>query len=556
LSACWCPVSVVGAAPSTPLPPQNLDAEERLLGALLLAGLDGPAATASAVAAAQQHGLAPADFYRQGGNGSIYAAVLALAATGAPSSPVAVSAELRRRGELDAAGGEQRIVELFAYAHAWANAGHYAGLVRAAAQERALLEHLQQLQAQVQGGALDPAAARTALDDMQRLLLAGPHAPWAPVPWEAAQAMPVPAVPELVAGLVEAGTPGLLTGQPYTHKSWLALEIAHRVAAGGSVLGRYPVVRQGPVGFWWYDDAHERQLGRLQAYGRAQGCTGPLPVHLYLNDPAQPRLQLPGGVGALRAEVQRQGLVLAVLDSLYNFAPGLDFKEQQAGALLAQLKAEVCDPTGCALLIIHHATWAGGRGRAYGDVFQEAAVRWGIHLARDDGDRLHLATRANNMATTARLPLAWDAEALQLQPVADVAQGALDAQVLAHLQAHPGSSQNAVERAIGGKRERVRAALRRLEAAGRATNLRPGSAGAAGRTPGWYPADPSSHAATGRAPAAGAHPGAGGAQAPAAPHRARPPKGRGAGRGAPPAANPAPTAAVARADNTGEGPGA
>ena len=230
-----------------------------------------------------------------------------------------------------------------------------------------------------------------------------------------ALARELPPVRVLVDGLIEAGTVGTVAGLPETHKSFLAVAIANKVAAGsGSVLGR-EVRSGGPVGYWWQDDSEANELARIKRYAGLHGY-GSEPVRWYLNE----GLRLPADIAALRAEIEREQQALIVLDSLYNFIPGVGMKDEDAAAVFALLKAEVCDPTGAAVLVVDHAPWPtdGNRGqrRAYGSVFKAAAIRWGIYLDRD-GDNLHVAASGNNVPGLPRAQAFFDRETLEVRLV-------------------------------------------------------------------------------------------------------------------------------------------
>ncbi len=101
------------------LPPQNLHAEESLLGAMLLSGHAVDAAVETVTAG---------DFYRPG-HGHIYAAIITLAAAGRPVDPVTVADELTRRDLLDAVGGTGALVSLQTATPATTSAGRYARIV-------------------------------------------------------------------------------------------------------------------------------------------------------------------------------------------------------------------------------------------------------------------------------------------------------------------------------------------------------------------------------------------------------------------------------------------
>jgi replicative DNA helicase len=123
-----------GAATATrepQVPPQNLDAEESVLGAMMLS--PGAIAAVSEV-------LAPdgREFYRES-HAKIYRGALALYAKGEPVDAITLVDELDERGELEDVGGKVRVHELAALVPASANAGHYAQIVKEAATLRGLI---------------------------------------------------------------------------------------------------------------------------------------------------------------------------------------------------------------------------------------------------------------------------------------------------------------------------------------------------------------------------------------------------------------------------------
>ena len=111
------------------VPPQNLDAEESVLGAMMLS--PGAIGAVSEV-------LDAGDFYRES-HGKIYRAALGLFARGEPVDAITVADELEERGELEEAGGRLRIHELARLIPATANAAHYARIVREMAILRGLI---------------------------------------------------------------------------------------------------------------------------------------------------------------------------------------------------------------------------------------------------------------------------------------------------------------------------------------------------------------------------------------------------------------------------------
>jgi replicative DNA helicase len=120
---------------AAPVPPQNLDAEESVLGAMML--------SPGAIGAVSEI-LDAGDFYRES-HAKVYRAALSLYARGEPVDAITLVDELEERGELEDAGGRVRIHELAALVPAAANAGHYARIVREMATLRGLIRTGQEI---------------------------------------------------------------------------------------------------------------------------------------------------------------------------------------------------------------------------------------------------------------------------------------------------------------------------------------------------------------------------------------------------------------------------
>jgi hypothetical protein len=106
---------------STNVPPQNLEAEESVLGAMMIS----PGAITAVNEILKPDGQ---EFYRPS-HAMIYRAALALHARGEPVDAVMLTDQLEESGELDQVGGRVRLHELAALVPASANAGHYAKIV-------------------------------------------------------------------------------------------------------------------------------------------------------------------------------------------------------------------------------------------------------------------------------------------------------------------------------------------------------------------------------------------------------------------------------------------
>jgi replicative DNA helicase len=111
------------------VPPQNLEAEESVLGAMML--------SPGAIGAVSEI-LDAGDFYRES-HAKIYRGALALYAKGEPVDAITLVDELDARGELEEIGGKIRIAELANQVPAASNAAHYARIVREMATLRGLI---------------------------------------------------------------------------------------------------------------------------------------------------------------------------------------------------------------------------------------------------------------------------------------------------------------------------------------------------------------------------------------------------------------------------------
>ncbi|HET7568759.1 MAG TPA: DnaB-like helicase N-terminal domain-containing protein, partial [Gaiellaceae bacterium] len=87
------------AAAEGAVPPQNLEAEESVLGAMMLA--PGAIAAVSEI-------LDAGDFYRES-HAKIYRAAIALYGKNEPVDAITLTNELEQRGELEAIGGRVRL---------------------------------------------------------------------------------------------------------------------------------------------------------------------------------------------------------------------------------------------------------------------------------------------------------------------------------------------------------------------------------------------------------------------------------------------------------------
>jgi replicative DNA helicase len=123
------------------VPPQNIDAEQSVLGAILL---DNEAINQAIEI------LTAEDFYRES-HREIFRAMAALSERNQPVDAITLTDALRSGGVLETVGGAGYIAELAACVPTAANAGHYARIVR----EKALLRSLASISTEIASGAYD-----------------------------------------------------------------------------------------------------------------------------------------------------------------------------------------------------------------------------------------------------------------------------------------------------------------------------------------------------------------------------------------------------------------
>jgi replicative DNA helicase len=134
------PLHADGGTPDR-LPPQDIDAEMSVLGAVLIAE---PALSTLQV----EVRLRPEDFYLPK-HGSIFRAMVALADKSQPVDALTVSAELDRQGELEQVGGTAYVHSLPSRVPSAAHVSRYGEIVRDRAQLRRLLATLREAEENV-----------------------------------------------------------------------------------------------------------------------------------------------------------------------------------------------------------------------------------------------------------------------------------------------------------------------------------------------------------------------------------------------------------------------
>lgn len=146
------------------VPPQNLEAEEAVLGAMMVSAVSLDPVFAEVR-------LEAGDFYRER-HRVVFRAISDLYERDEPIDALTVSELLSQRGELDAAGGRDEVSLLASSTPAPGNAGHYAGIVKENSLLRRLLGAAQQIQQSIHGREGEP---RDLVERAERILFEVAH---------------------------------------------------------------------------------------------------------------------------------------------------------------------------------------------------------------------------------------------------------------------------------------------------------------------------------------------------------------------------------------------
>jgi replicative DNA helicase len=145
-------------------PPQNLEAEQSVLGAVLLSDTALPALIID-------ERLQPEDFYRES-HGRIFSAMLELHGAGEPVDALTLVEHLKQAGQLDAVGGRATVDLLAGSVPAVGNVRQYARIVRENAMLRRLLRASYDIQSTVHSHEAPP---RELVDMAERSILEVAH---------------------------------------------------------------------------------------------------------------------------------------------------------------------------------------------------------------------------------------------------------------------------------------------------------------------------------------------------------------------------------------------
>jgi hypothetical protein len=334
-------------------PPHDLDAEVSVLGAVLLDN-----AVLEEVAAL----VGEADFYRES-HRRIFAAMLSLAADG-PIDAVLLREELRKRGDLEAVGGPEAIVNLLERVPSAANAIEYAGIVRKTSQRRTLIAEGDRLARIGFEGEVDPVAALLEFSERAKVAAEGGDVEAVEfvgggdlVDEKIERPAPVICGPEKDGPpLLSMGQIILIAGPPKVGKSVLATDLLGCLAQKGSdwlglkTGGPFRIlVFSAEGGLVMIQDRLQHQAGVL---GREVLNRIRIPRKM-------PSIRLPEGrsVLQLRRLIEGEEVQGVLLDPLFRMHRVDENSNREMGEVMAALE-ELRTSTGVFISLVHHTARA------------------------------------------------------------------------------------------------------------------------------------------------------------------------------------------------------
>jgi hypothetical protein len=356
------------AAPEPQVPPQDLDAEEYVLGAMLLA----PAAIQ--VAASE---LRTEDFYREC-HGTIFRVALEMAEREDPVDVVTLADELDRRGLLAQVGGKTRVVELAAIVPATANVRHYATIVAERAKRRSLIRELDPMLTAVWTRGVEEADLLDAIERVRSLVIASPKkkALAEALALEDFIAAEREEIPTLLGSphdaILPAGGLLILVGKAGVGKTTLALDLAFHLASGKAWLG---VNVPRPLRVLLVENEGPREPFRRKVERKRSAWDHQLPGALFVHAEQWGSFTLAdaGTRSRLRGFVEREAIDLVIGDPLGSLGVGGVGSPSDTREFVGRLReVGLLDRT--AFVLLHHL-----RKESSEDELDELSGAWAGH---------------------------------------------------------------------------------------------------------------------------------------------------------------------------------
>ncbi|HET6325262.1 MAG TPA: AAA family ATPase [Planctomycetaceae bacterium] len=157
----------------------------------------------------------------------------------------------------------------------------------------------------------------------------------------------------LIPGILAAAQPGGIFGAFKTLKTSITADLLISLASGTRFLGQFPVAEPGRTLFL----SGESGLAALQSIARRICTARGLALETLDNfelSPKLPNLDNADDMRSLGRIIARKKPVCVAIDPAYLAIRGEDARNLFAMGSLLRPLAEICDDTGCTILIVHH----------------------------------------------------------------------------------------------------------------------------------------------------------------------------------------------------------
>jgi hypothetical protein len=171
----------------------------------------------------------------------------------------------------------------------------------------------------------------------------------------------------MIEGLWSDKSHGIIAGEPKTRKSYVSIDIALSVATGTDCLGRFKVVKPGPVLMIQEEISDAEMRKRLRFIAASKGLGGkvhrkgdelsvylPEPVPLYLRNRKQLDLSSNETFQMLHKQITNKNISLLILDPLQLMLGEVDENKASEVRPILYNFLQLKEETGVGIIIIHH----------------------------------------------------------------------------------------------------------------------------------------------------------------------------------------------------------
>lgn len=210
--------------------------------------------------------------------------------------------------------------------------------------------------------------------------------------------------------ILPEGAIGFIGGAPKVLKSWLALDLAAAVAAGGLFCGRFLCPEPRRVLLTQFESGRAHYQKRVRQVLSRYDVT-PEGLYIVSNEPIV--LEDPVSVQRVSVELADKRPDLWVIDPLASVTTGDENSAQEMGRVVRQLRAWR-DEFGCAIAIVHHTNKAAsgvGSGMRSGLKLRGSnalygATEWALWVDRPDESVPRVEVRVEQKEAEPRKPFA------------------------------------------------------------------------------------------------------------------------------------------------------